>query len=204
VNDNETAPRKHRGSKVAYVLITLLLIGAAAFVLFRLSLRSRLETRIDAIRAAGYPVTCAELNEWYAIPEDAQNAAYTIIDAFSYYHEPNQTEYESLPIVGRAKLPARTEPLAEETKALVAQCIADNNQALELLHQAATIKHCRYPVDFSLGLGMPLGHLSDLKRSIKLSNLEAVSHAENDSPVRLLSYRVSNAPSIELNSQTSN
>jgi hypothetical protein len=151
-------------------------------VLFRLGLRSELQTRIDAIRAAGYPVTCAELNEWYAIPGDAENAAYTIIDAFSYYHEPNETEYESLPIVGRAKLPARTEPLAEETKALVAQYIADNNETLELLHEAAAITHCRYPVDFSLGLGTRLGHLSDLKRSVKLSNLEAVSHAENEKP----------------------
>jgi hypothetical protein len=84
-----------------------------------------------------------------------------------------------LPIVGRAKLPARTEPLAEDTKALVAQYIADNNEALELLHKAAAIKHCRYPIDLAVGFDAVLPDLKNVRESIKLLELEGLLHAEN-------------------------
>jgi len=137
MNKNETAPRKRFRLKFFHVLIILLLVGIGAFVLFRLRLKSKLQTRIETIRAAGYPVTCAELNKWYAIPENVENAAYTIIDAFWCYREMGETK--SLPIVGKAKLPDRTELLPEEMKASIARYIADNNEALTLLHKAAAI-----------------------------------------------------------------
>jgi hypothetical protein len=111
------------------------------------------QARIDTIRAAGYPVTCAELDQWYKIPPNVENAAYTIIDAFSYYNQWDKEKSKSLPVVGRAELPARTEPLTEEMKALIAQYVADNNEALELLHIAAKIENCRYPIDLSAGTG---------------------------------------------------
>jgi len=180
VDVNETTLKRRRKLKVSHILIVLLLIAVGTFAMFRLSLRSKLRARIDVIRAAGYPVTWAELDEWYAIPQDAENAADTIIEAFLCYRKLNQTEVESLPVVGRGELPPRTEPLAEETKSLVAQYLADNQQALELLHEAAALKHSRYPVDFSLGLGYQMYHLSDMRRGAVLLKLEAVLHAEND------------------------
>jgi len=64
VDDSETASRRRRKLKVSHILIVLLLIAVCAFVVFRLSVRSKLRARIEAIRAAGYPVTLAELNEW--------------------------------------------------------------------------------------------------------------------------------------------
>ena len=151
MDENETAPAKRRRLKVSHALIILLLIGAGAFAFFRLSLKSKLQARIDAIRAAGYPVTCAELDKWYTIPENVENAAYTIMDAFWYYKKWDKDKSKLLPVVGRAELPARTEPLDEETKALITQYVADNNEALELFHQAAEIEHCRYPIDLSAG-----------------------------------------------------
>ena len=180
MDDSETAPRRRRKLKFSHILIVLLFVAIGGFAVFRLSVRSKLRARIETIRAAGYPVTCAELNEWYAIPEGAENAADIIIEAFSYYREWDKTELESLPIVGRGELPARTEPLAEETKGLVAQYIADNQQALELLHKAAAMKHSRYLVDFSLGHGTLMYHFSDLRKGAMLLKLEAVLHAENN------------------------
>jgi hypothetical protein len=180
VDDSETAHKRGRKLKFSHILIVLLLIAISAFAVFRLSVRSKLRARIEAIRAAGYPVTCAELNEWYTIPEGAENAADIIIEAFSYYREWDKTELESLPIVGRGELPARTEPLAEETKALVARYLADNQQALELLHEGAAIEHCRYPIDLSLGIGTQMYHVSDLRNGSRLLKLEAVLHAENN------------------------
>ena len=138
MNEKETVSVKRFRLKVFHVLIILLITGVGAFVYFRLSLKSKLQARIDTIRAAGYPVTCAELDKWYTIPENVENAAHTIIDAFWCYRE--MGEIESLPLVGRAKLPPRTEPLTEEMKASIAQYISDNNETLSLLHKAAAIE----------------------------------------------------------------
>ena len=182
MDDRETAPMRRRKLKVSHILIVLLLIAVCVFVVFRLSVRAKLRSRIDAIRTAGYPVTLVELNEWYTIPEGTENAADTLIEAFLNYYEWNRTELDSLPIIGRAELPARKEPLAEETKALVAQYIADNQQAIELLYEAAAIKHCRYPVDLSLGLETQMPYLRDIKGGAQLLSLDAVLHAENNKP----------------------
>ncbi len=179
MDENETAPGKRRRLKVSHILIILLLICVGAFAIFRLSLKSKLQARIDAIRAAGYPVTCAELDKWYMIPENTENAAYTIIDAFSYYNEWDKEESKPLPIVGRAKLPARTEPMDEEMKVLISQYIADNNEALELLHAGAKIENSRYPIDLSAGFETNLPNLSEIRKAVFLLKLEAILHAEN-------------------------
>jgi len=178
MNEKETTSGKRFRFKFFHVLIILLIVGAGAFVYYRLSLKSKLKARIDAIRAEGYPVTCAELNEWYTIPENVENAADTIIDAFWCYRELGETK--SLPLVGQAKLPARTEPLPEEMMASIAKFIADNNEALTLLHKASAIEHCRYPLDLSIGVDTQLNHLSKLRKSMMLLKLEAIWYAEND------------------------
>jgi hypothetical protein len=176
---NETALRKRYRLRVSHVLIILLLVAVGAFAYYRLSLKLKLQARIDAIRAAGYPVTCAELDKWYTIPENVENAAYTFMDAFWCYRDWDKTKSELLPFIGQAKLPARTEPLPEGMKAAIAQYIADNNEALALLHKAAVIEHCRYPVDLSSGFDVRLEHLSNLRKGMMLLNLEAICHAEN-------------------------
>ena len=178
MDEKETTPGKRFRLKFSYVLIILLITGAGAFTHYRLSLKSKLKVRIDAIRAEGYPVTCAELNEWYTIPENVENAADTIIDAFWCYREMGETK--SLPLVGQAKLPAHTEPLPEEMEASIAGYIADNNEALTLLHKASAIENCRYPIDLSIGVDTQLNHLSKLKKSMMLLKLEAIWYAEND------------------------
>lgn len=158
--------------------MVLLLVVGCAFAIFRLTLRSKLNARIDAIRAAGYPATCAELDKWYTIPEDAENAADTIIDAFSYLVEPHYKQF--VPIVGPLELPARTEPLAKEAKAYAALYVVDNREALELLHAGAAIENCRYPVDLSAGPEALLPALGSLKDSVRLLSVEAISHADSD------------------------
>ena len=179
MDEHETAPGKRCRLKVSHVLIILLLVGIGSFVFFRLSLKSKLQARIDDIRAAGYPVTCVELDHWYKIPPNAENAAYTIEDAFSFYKTWDKEKLKPLPLVGRAELPPRTEPLPAEMKALIAEYIADNNKALELLHQAAGIEHCRYPINLSAVYATSMPHLSEMRNAVRLLELEAVLHAED-------------------------
>jgi hypothetical protein len=179
MNEHETARRKCYRLKVSHILIILLTICVGVFAYYRLSLKSRLQAKIDAIRADGYPVTCAELDKWYTIPENTENAAYTFVDAFWCYRDWDKAKSESLPLISQAKLPARTEPLPEDMKAAIAQYIADNNEALALLHKAAAIENCRYPVDLSSGFDVRLEHLSNLRKGMRLLTLEAIWHAEN-------------------------
>jgi hypothetical protein len=87
-----------------------------------------------------------------------------------------------LPIAGQAKLPLRTEPLTEETKALITQYLTDNRQALELLHKGAAIEHSRYPVDLSRGFDVFMPDLSNIRDGARLLTLEAVIHAEDGKP----------------------
>jgi len=165
------------------VLTVLPLIAIAAFVLFRVGARSKLQARIDAIRAAGYPATPAELDAWYTIPASAENGADYVIDAFSWYQKSlGAADPDLAQKVYSAELPARTEPVDEATKKLIAQHISDNQQALELLHKGAAAEHFRYPVDLTAGFAALMPDLSEIREAARLIRLEAVLHAENAEP----------------------
>ena len=62
-NISRTIPGKRRKLKISHILLLLLIIGAVTFTLFRLNLKKKLRSRIEAIRAANYPVTCEELDK---------------------------------------------------------------------------------------------------------------------------------------------
>jgi len=181
--ENETAQEKAQGVKALHILIALLVIIIAGFAVFRLVLSSKLNAKLDAIRAAGYPATCAELDAWYTIPESADNAADIFRDSFSRCEKwEGEEKRKLLPVVGQAELPLRTEPLTEETKAVVTQYLADNQEALELLHDGAAIEHSRYPVDLSKGFEALMPDLSNIRTGAFLLKLSALIHAENEKP----------------------
>jgi len=83
-------------------LILVLVVAIGGFWLFRWRQKGKLQRKMDAIRAAGYPVTCAELDNWYSIPDGVDNAADVILNAISYYREPNRPDL--VPVGGRTKL----------------------------------------------------------------------------------------------------
>lgn len=105
---------------------------------------------IAAIRAAGEPVTPAELNAWYPEVAAGQNAATIYAEAFA-----------ALPENSSAALP----PLSQVQK------------PLQLLHQAAARTQCRYAIDLSNGFKTMLPHLAKVKLSAKLLQEEALQAA---------------------------
>ncbi|MHC4645571.1 MAG: hypothetical protein ACYTBJ_08710 [Planctomycetota bacterium] len=169
-------------SRLFSILMAVLFIVIAGFVFFRLSLKSKIRQRMDAIRAAGYPATCAELDKWYALPEGAENAAYTIMEAFSHFVEWQPDYKRGLPVVGEADLPDRTESLPPETLAFIAEYLADNHEALVLLHDGAALEYCRYPVDFSLGNAALMPYLNEIRKGARLLELEAIHHVARNDP----------------------
>jgi hypothetical protein len=95
------------------------------------------DPRLAAIRQAGYPVTLAEVNAWYAQTPEAENSARLYLEAFDAL--------------------APGEPSSPE------EFVSNNQKALTLLHQAATGKPCRYPMDLTQGYKVELPHLRKLK-----------------------------------------
>jgi len=174
--------RKSWKRRIAYLLIVLLVAAVAAFVFWRRHLKSEFQARLDELKAAGYPVTCKELDAWYSIPAGAENAAYPILDAAGYYMDLTDANRRLMPIAGRAELPPRTEPLVDETMAVISQFLAENAAALDFLQEAAEIQHCRYPVDFTAGFNTLLPHLSDVRNLARLAILEAVFYGERNQP----------------------
>jgi hypothetical protein len=169
---------------------TLLFALAGLIVLYfayRHGLSAAIQARIDAIHRAGFPATCAELNTWYPQPPAGQNAADLYEEAATHYNKwtSNDTaraKLNLLPVVGIAKFPARTEPLAADTQRLAAEYLGDNAEALRLLHQAAAVKQCRYPIDLSQGPLSRLNHLEKLRQAARLLDLEVIENAEQQKP----------------------
>ena len=110
------------------------------------------DSKLDAIRQAGYPVTLAELNAWYVEPPTAENAASVYAEAF-----------------------AALAPLEPTSPAFLAQ----NKKALELFHQAASLKKCRYPADLTLGAKALMPHLAKVRKGAQLLSQQASSLAAN-------------------------
>jgi len=175
-NPSRAKPRRFRR---CYVLILLILIALALFGIHRWRLKSQLQTRIDAIRAAGYPVTCAELDQWYSIPPGAENAAYVILDAISCYRDANEAERKVLPIVGKLEMPPRTQPFSPETARVIARYLTANTQTLKLLRKAPPIEHSRYPVNLAAGIYASLPDLRGIKSMARLLTVQALYRADN-------------------------
>jgi len=144
--------------KIKFWEVMLLLLGAVVlcFGVFRLAMKMQLRSRIDAIRAAGQPVTLTELDDWYKRPVLGGNAADYLTEALARLQIPEHGERESIPLFGTTPLPARTQPLDEKTQGVIDSLLAKNAQALDLLRQSASIEQSRYPIDFTRsGGGLP-------------------------------------------------
>jgi len=159
-------------------LILVLVVVFGGLWLFRWRQKANLQKKIDAIRAAGYPVTCVELDDWYSIPDDVENAADLIQEAIADYRKPQNSEF--IPIVGQAERPGRTEELSAELMKLIGEHLAENEQTLTLLSKAAGIEHSRYPVDFRTGFITGIDHLRGVRTAARLAKLEALSLADKN------------------------
>jgi hypothetical protein len=127
-------------------IVALLLL---LFILFHVSGRLKLNRRIEVLRTKGYPVTLEDLARLQAIPAGQKNAADVYLAAFSHYKKWDSDAMEAVLLVGRAEPPARGEPLDAQTHQTDERFLSDNQQTLSLLHEAASIEHCRYPEDFT-------------------------------------------------------
>jgi hypothetical protein len=166
-----------RRFKVWHGIVALLLL---LFVLFHITGSLKLKKQLKILRAKGYPVTFEELDSWYNnIPEGVENSADVYMDAFSNYVKWDNEILKALPVVGRAPLPARTQPLDDPNKLLAEKFLSKNEEALKLLHEAASIEYCRHPIGFIQEPDQDAPWLANLRRCAFLLRLNAFIQCEN-------------------------
>ena len=171
-----------RRFKMWHKIVALLLL---VFVLFRVTSILKLKKQIENLRTKGYPVTLEELDRWYDIPDGVDNAADVYMDAFSNYVEWDSEARKALPIIGSAPLPARTQPLDDPNLQLVNKFLSDNKKTLTLLHEAASIEHCQYPIEFSKESD-PAPWLKNLRNCTRLLYLNVLIQCENNNSEKAL------------------
>ena len=166
--------------KIRYVFYGLLLVLLGSFTFFRINVHSALTRRLRELSEAGYALSLRELDERYVLPDGAENAADYYLTAFSHYGEPNGEAKALLPWVGKAEKPPRSEPIDEVMQQAIEAFLSDNEKALTLLHEAVTLEHSQYPMDFGQGSDMPMPWLKDVRRSAFLLSLEGLVACAQD------------------------
>jgi len=162
----------------------LLIIAAPiiAFVCWRVGLSHKIEARIKAIKAAGYPTNPIELDAWYPRVPSEDNAALLFQSASSAQAAPGKIppgKDVALPDYAKFKLPARGEAASDDLRATIDLTLEVNQTALDLLHQATKRKQSRYPVNLTQGFNSLVPHLTGLKQSALLLELEALSRIDS-------------------------
>ena len=83
----EKIPKLHKAMLLFYCVCGLLLLMAFGLMIFRMVLNNELKDKLNKIRAAGYPATLEELNDYYPAVPDDENAALLYEKAFPLFHD---------------------------------------------------------------------------------------------------------------------
>ncbi len=160
----------------------LLLAALAAFIVWRVRQPGDLEQRLARYRAAGQPVTLAELDASYPAVPDAENAAPPLLEAISGWRSVTDT---NLPISGLGPgYPRRGVPWPAPVLAAARAELASNAVPLAGLHAALNRPRSRYPVDLRSAANTLATHFSPVKQAARMLTLEARFAAETGDPVQ--------------------
>ena len=157
-----------------FLFLILLVLGL--FVLWRVPLARDVNSRIARIRAAGFPISGAELNTWRRPVPDAENGALVLTQAFALLRTfPDRRSNE----VAELKLLGRTNEWSSATRGLVEAYVQTNAPALAKAREAFQLSRFCYPVDFSYGPETSLPHLAHLRETARTAALETALDAED-------------------------
>ena len=186
-----------RGWHIGLLLVAGFVGLVAAFVL---NGKNGLEEEIAAIRAAGYPTNFEEQGKYYSIPEGVPNAADVYTKAFDAYQKPNEELKKHLPIRRSNIMAVPRGPLDSDSVEAIISHLQANKETLEFLDKAAAIEHCRYDLDFSQGMTMPLPYGIDILNCARLlaaQTLLLAHQGDGDATVKNIAKQLALAQSLK-------
>jgi hypothetical protein len=171
------SPRRRRWAK-RFLIFLMTVIGV--FAAYRYALGRIVAARLEAIRAAGYPVSLDELDQWYPQAPVSGNSAKVFGTAFAKLTR--ERSPAPLPRSDLAELSLQVERLSGDMKQAISTLLASNSEAMTLMHDGASIKRSRYPLDLSRLSLLPYPHLIQMQRAAYLLELEAIQYGDEQNP----------------------
>lgn len=173
--DAELQPnRKISPGKFALVcVIVALLLFMAVLAIGSFVSARQLQAELDKIRAAGEPVTVADMEAFYARPPKDRDATQLWLDAFAVIDSPAyKSDANALPIVGEIEaVPSPGEPWPQIDDA--EEFLAKYREPLEKMHQASESGgEARFPLKISDGIALTLPY-QPLRGAVRLLKLES-------------------------------
>jgi len=165
-------PRRKRQRLILWTLCILGLIIALPF-LNGVRLHLKLHRELEKIRAAGEPVTGAELARYAAAPPEALEAAKAYQKAFDAMPEEEKNDAENefdRAMDARPKHGRYSESLLN----MLRNQLAKNAGCVRLLHEAVQGTPARFYTDWEQGMNAEMLHLAKLPHSARLLGWEAV------------------------------
>jgi hypothetical protein len=187
---DESLKTTQSGSWIKWFIVVALLLVLLAVVLWSLpNSSSKIQARLDAIKKAGYPITAQDLDRMYPPLPDDQNSVIIYRKAFSQFVQrpKNSTNW---PYVYSVTFSARkpphprwANPLPTDMKQAITNYLAQNEDTLDLLHQANSIQKGYYDLGLKNGFSnvtfTPFSRISD---SVQLLALATFMHSEDGRP----------------------
>ena len=162
------------------IAIVTLCFGLCAFVL------SQTASARQKLKEEGYPLSLAELNEFYkAVPEE-ENAALHYLKAYKKRTVVDDELYEVLPIVGEAEAPDSIEAVPEAMRLAIQQYLEENKETLALLREACAYSKSRYPYNYEYYLYDSINHYYKTYKLSGLLMLETLWESLNNHPKNVL------------------
>jgi hypothetical protein len=172
--------RSRRRFKMWHVIVGLALF---LLVLSHITGSYKLRKRLQELREQGYPLAVEELNSMYTIPEGARNAADVYLAAFSNFMEWDKAGMRAL---SKARSPARTESLDDSARQLLEKFLSENQKSFTLLNEAASIEHCRYPIDLTERLNWDDPLFNNTQNCARLLYIDVLIQCDNNAPDKAL------------------
>ena len=174
-------PKRKRLLRWYWILFFVVLLIITVLTIYKTHMQNQVQSRLDALRAAGYPVSGMDLDALYEVPPSGKNAADIYLKAFAQLEdwESQPDKRDILPIAGNAEFQRSDELFTPETIDLIEQYLADNTQTLQLLHKAVPFEACRYPVDFRDGFNALMPRTEPFRSCAQLLQLEAIYYIHN-------------------------
>lgn len=163
-----------------FFVVVLLLLAASGILLYLALARSRTDALLEAIRAAGEPVTMADVEAARPDVPDDQNMALVILEVGANIQTYGE-ESEPIPIFGLPVPGELGEKLSEKQLAACRKFLDANRENIKRLSKSVALAGSRFPIVLSSPAPV-LDSLSPYRSASKVFALEALVAANDGRP----------------------